>query len=324
MSLRWPVVLVLLVIPLAIVIARRFRHKRPRPVFVGESNVLTVLPSYQKMSKRSARLVWAERVVVALMFVGVLLLVARPQAVVTSYNQEKSRDTVLCIDVSGSMKQYIPLALDTLEQIYKQNPTDRYSIVLFAGRGFTVLPLTRDRVAIQQKIDKLRDVYVNQNDPNYSFRGLFGWGTDIGEGLLTAVQRFDDLKTYKTRNIVLMSDLDQIGGDYDPDSNHYLEKAALVPKNRINLFILQPTPEYQYATSPQQIVAATGGQLFKIDQTNAQESAKKLLDQIFVQILNTHTVASLNEADYPYLVLTGLACLALLWTSLVWWRWRYV
>lgn len=324
MPLRWPAVLILLVVPLAIAVVRRFRRKRSLPLFVGESSTLAALPSYRKMLKRATRLSRVEWVIVVLILAGLLLLVARPQSVVTSYNQEKSRDTVVCIDVSGSMEPYIPMALDTLEQIYKQNPTDRYSIVLFAGRGFTVLPLTRDQVAIQQKIDKMRDVYVKGDDPNYAFRSQSGGGTDIGEGLLTSIQRFDDLKTYKTRNIVLMSDLDQTGGDYDPDGSHYLEKAALVPKNRINLFILQPPPEYEYATSPQQIVGVTGAQLFKIDKTNSQDSAKKLLDQIFGQILNSHTVTSLNEADYPYAVLGGLGLITLVWTALVLWRWRYL
>lgn len=324
MSLRWPLALLLLAIPLALVAARRFRRKRSRPVFIGESSTMAALPSYRNMAKRTMRLRWIEGVAIVLILIGLLLLLARPQAVVTSYDQEKSRDTVLCIDVSGSMESYIPLALDTLEQIYKQNPTDRYSIVLFAGRGFTVLPLTRDQVAIEQKIDQLRDVYVEGNDPNYAFRSLSGYGTDIGEGLLTSVQRFDDLKVHKTRNIVLMSDLDQVGGDFDPEGEHYLEKAALIPKNRINLFILQPTPKYTYATSPQQIVGVTGAQLFKIDETNSQDSAKELLNQIFGQILNTHTVTSLNEADYPYLVLGGLGLVSLMWTGLVLWRWRYV
>ncbi len=209
MSLKWPLTLLFLLVPLSIVLFRRFRKIRPLPVFVAEAASLGALPSYKKSRQRSIRMQRFERAAQAALLVGLLLVVARPQAALTSYNQEKSRDTVLCLDVSGSMEDYIPIALDTLERIYKQNPTDRYGIVVFAGRAAPVLPLTRDQVAIQQKIELLREVYVKKNDPNYQFQNLVGYGTDIGEGVLSSVQRFDDLKTYKTRNIILVSDLDQ-------------------------------------------------------------------------------------------------------------------
>ncbi len=324
MSIKWPVLLLLLLVAVGVMLVRRFRNKKFPPVFVGESSVLTKLPSYQKASRRAIRLRRVERVLLAGMLIGLLLVAARPQAILTSYNQQKSRDTVLCLDVSGSMKEYIPLALNTLEQVYKQNPTDRYSIVVFGSRAITVLPLTRDQIAIQQKIDMLREVYEKDNDPNYRFRSIPGYGTDVGEGVLTSVQRFNDLKTYKTRNIILVSDLDQTGGDFDPESQKYLDKIGLVPKNRINFYVLQPPLEYKFATSPQRIMAASGGQLFKIDENNAQASARQLLDQIFAQILNTTIVTGKNEADYPYLVLGTTTVIAFAWTIVVFLRWRYV
>lgn len=324
MSLKWPFALLLLSIPLVIELLHRFRKVRPKPLFVAETASLSALPSYKK-SKRRAQL-WrrTERVTLAFLLIGVLLIAARPQAVLTSYDQEKSRDIVLCLDVSRSMEDYIPIALDTIEQIYKQDPTDRYAIVAFAGKAVPVLPLTRDPVAIQQKIDMLREVYVKKNDPNYVFQNLVSYGTDIGEGVLASVQRFDDLKTYKTRNIILVSDLDQTGGDYDPDGQKYLDKVGLVPKNRINMFILQTPPEYEFTTSPQQIISVSGGLAYKIDKNNNKASAKSLLDQIFVQVLNTHTVAGKNRADYPYVLLAIVLALAAIWTAAVAIRWRRI
>ncbi len=324
MSLKWPVALVLLIIPLGVMLFRRFRKIRPQPAFIAESASLNALPSYKKSRQRSVRMQRFERAAQVVLLISILLIIARPQAALTSYNQEKSRDTVLCLDVSGSMKEYIPIALDTLERIYKQNPTDRYGIVVFAGRAAPVLPLTRDQVAIQQKIDMLREVYVKDNDPNYQFQNLVGYGTDIGEGVLVSVQRFDDLKTYKTRNIILVSDLDQTGGDYDPDGQKYLEKVGLVPKNRINMFILQTPLEYSYATSPQQIISTSGAQTFKIDTTDTKGSAQSLLNQIFTQVLNTRMVTGKNQADYPYIVMAGVLVVAAAWSIVVAIRWRHV
>lgn len=322
MSVEWPLAVLLVLLPLVILAYRRLRKPNQKPRFVAESATLQKLPSYKKITKRAKRMQRIERLLLALLMLGLAFVVARPQAVITSYDQEKSRDTVLCLDVSGSMKEYIPLALNTLEQVYKKNPTDRYSIVVFGSRAYTMLPLTRDQTVIQQKIDLLRDVYEKDNDPNYQFRDLPGYGTDIGEGVLAAVQRFDNLKTYKTRNIVLVSDLDQTGGDFDQNSTKYLEKIGLVPQNRINMFILQPAPEYSYATSPQQIVGVSGAQLFKVADSNSKESAQKLLDQIFAQIVNSNAVARKNHADYPYLALAFVATILTLWTMVVAVRWR--
>lgn len=322
MSIRWPIAFVLLLVPMGLVAYRRLRRQRPQPKFVADTFVLASLPSYKKVLKRSSRIRIIEATVIALMLFGVTMLIARPQAVLNNYDKERSRDTVLCLDVSGSMKKYIPIALSTLERIYKENPTDRYSIVVFGSRAVTVVPLTRDQVVLQQKIDMLREVYEKDNDPNYQFRSLPGYSSDIGEGVLASVERFDDLKTYKTRNIVLVSDLDQTGGEFDPDNTEYLDKVGLVPKNRISMFVLQPEPEFRYATSPQQIVAVSGATLYQLDQADAQQSAQKLLDQIFSQILNTRTTVAKNHADYPYVVMAGLVVLLSAWTIIVAVRWR--
>lgn len=322
MSLAWPFALLILLVPGGILAYRRFRKPKRKPAFVAEAATLAKLPGYAKANKRAVRMRRIERVLLSALLIVVALVIARPQSIITSYDQEKSRDTVLCLDVSGSMKDYIPLAIKTLEDIYKKNPSDRYSIVVFGSRAVTLLPLTRDQVAIQQKIDLLREVYEKDNDPNYQFRSLPGFGTDVGEGVLASVQRFDDLKTYKTRNIVLVSDLDQTGGDFDPDSTKYLEKIGLVPKNRVNMYILQPAPEFIYATTPQQIVAVSGGQVYRVDKNNAKESAQNLLNQIFAQIVNSRSVVRNNHADYPYIVMAGMIAAAVLWSAAIAIRWR--
>ncbi|MCA9330632.1 VWA domain-containing protein [Candidatus Saccharibacteria bacterium] len=322
MSLGFLPALLILLIPVALVFWRRLRRPARRPQFVADSTSLSKIEGYQKTIRRARRLRRVEYGLLAVMMVLCALLVARPQIPVKTYNPEYSRDIVLCLDVSGSMEPYVAIALDALDNIYKQNPTDRYSIVVFASRAVTVLPLTRDPVAINQKIELLRDVYQRDNDPNYQFRDLPGYGTDVGEGVLASVQRFDDLKTQKTRNIILVSDLDQTSGDYDPDGTSYLKKVGLVPQNRINMFVMQPPLEYEYASAPQQILAVSGALNYPIDKDNPKESGKEIMDQIFAQVLNTRTVVSAAAADFPYYVIAGLALTSGLWTGVVLWRWR--
>jgi hypothetical protein len=255
------------------------------------------------------------------MAVGFLTVVARPQVPLKSYDTEKSRDIVLCLDVSGSMAPYIEASLDALQSVYEQNPSDRYSIVAFASRPVTVLPLTRDRVAMQQQINLLKEVYVNGNDRNYQFQSIVGFGSDIGSGVEEAVRRFDNLQIEKSRNIILVSDLDHF--DDEPDRDAYLDKINLVPQNRINMFVMQTPLEYDFASAPQQIIAVSGAQLYKLDDDGSKAAAQQIAAQIFTQALNTTVVQSKNYGDYPYAALAALTVVTGLWTIAVALRWRY-
>jgi len=328
MSLKWPLLTLLLgLIPVLALLVRRFKKHPKRPQFVAEAAGLEKLADYKKTVSRSKRFRLAETAMLVVIVAGFAVLVGRPQVAVTSYNQESSRDIVLCLDVSSSMEKYVPFAIDALESIYKQNPSDRYSIVVFAGRSATVLPLTRDPVAIQQKIDLLREVYAEREDTDtasLNFKDLPGYGSDIGEGVLGAVNRFDDLETYKSRNIILVSDLDQVGGYYDNEGKEYLDKVSLVAQNRINMFILRTPAQYGFATSPEQIIAVSGAQVYEVDKNNIDDSAKQLLPQIFTQVLNINNVASVTKADYPYITIIVVAVAGLIWTIIVARRWRAV
>lgn len=316
MSLKWPLLLLLVLLPTAVVLWRRMRKPKRVPVFVAETSLLSKLPSFKKVSKHARMLRIAERATLSLLLVTLLLLSARPQSMVTSYNEEKSRDIVLLLDVSGSMKPYIPIALNAMERMYKENPGDRYSIVVFASRAYPVLPLTRDQVAIQQKLDLLREVYEKDNDPNYRFQQLSGFGTDIGEGVLGAVNRFTDIETYKSRNVILLSDLQQSGGDFDPNNEFYLEKISLLPKHRINFFIMQTPGEFEWSVNTE-IIEAGGGKAFEIDESNAQDSARVLMDDIFKQVYNTNVSTGRNLVDMPVPVFLVLLTLSTIWGGLL-------
>ncbi len=320
MSLAWPIALLAACLPLFFVAYKRLRPKARKPQFVAEASALATLPSYLARTRRARRWRLAERSILIVIASCFLLLMARPQVLLKSHDQEKSRDIVLCLDTSGSMKPYIEESLNALREVYKQNPSDRYGIVVFASRPVTVLPLTRDSVAIEQKIDLLTEVYVKDNDKNYQFKSLVGYGSDVGSGVEEAVKRFDNLETQKSRNLILVSDLDHFDDNSDRDA--YLAKINLLPQNRINTFIMQTPLEFEFASAPPQIIAVSGAQVYQIEKNNTQQSAQQISDQIFNQALNTTTVVSRNYGDYPYAVFAVLIGCCGIWSVVVAKRWR--
>ncbi|MCA9347835.1 VWA domain-containing protein [Candidatus Saccharibacteria bacterium] len=320
MSLKWPILLLLIAVPITVIIWRRFKKPIIKPIFIAESSKLGKLPSFAKTTRKTKHFLIIDRIILTLLLINILVLVARPLAPTTAYNQEKSRDVIIVMDTSGSVEEYIPSMIDSVEQIIKQNPNERFGIVVFEGLAHPVLPLTRDPIAIEDSIALLRKIYVDKEDKNYAFSQLVSGGTDIGEGILTAVNRFDDLDTYKSRNIILLSDLDQTGGPLDENSEYYMQKVSLIPKYRINFFILKVPTEFDFSVRTE-IAEYGGAKTYEVDQNNKDESIKEISNNIFNQIFNTTTSAGKNLVDSPnYFVLSAMT-LIFIWSLLRYIRW---
>lgn len=318
MQVRWPLAFLFLLVPLAVLLFRRYKKRVTSHVFIAETSSLQHLPSYQKIQTRMKRLAVIEKVLLVLLLISLVILAARPMQAVTTVSEEKSRDIVLCLDVSGSMTEYVAPALEAMQQIANENPNDRYSIVTFASRGYVVMPLTRDQAAITERINELRTIYtdIENNDNAFVYRTLAGYGTDIGEGILTAVNRFSNLSTYKSRSVILLSDLVQTGGDFDLDSQKYLDKISLLPKYQVNFYVMKINNEdARYANN--EIVATGGGIVYDVNEKDSAEAVQSVASTIFRQALNTTDVTSKNVVDFPLPYLFTTLVLLTLWAAVV-------
>ena len=134
---------------------------------------------------------------VALAFVGLALLVvalARPQRVEDKREvRTQGYDIVLAIDLSGSMlaedyenKDGEPInrlqAIKPVVQAFiNDRPSDRIGIVVFAGRAYTLAPLTFDHDWLAKQTDRLKIRMIED-------------GTAIGDGLGVALTRLEQAK----------------------------------------------------------------------------------------------------------------------------------
>jgi hypothetical protein len=73
---------------------------------------------------------------------GVLL--SRPAEITRSVAETRSRDIVLCLDVSGSMTAFDAQTLDTFGTLVDSLAGERIALVLFDGSPLQVFPLTTD------------------------------------------------------------------------------------------------------------------------------------------------------------------------------------
>ena len=119
-------------------------------------------------------------------------------------------DIALAMDVSTSMlaRDFTPdrisAAKDIAIEFISQRPTDRMSIVVFAGESYTQCPLTTDRATL---INLMKEVTTD----------LIEDGTAIGNGLATAVARLKDSDA-KSRVIILLTDGVNNSGEISPET----------------------------------------------------------------------------------------------------------
>ncbi len=164
---------------------------------------------------------------------GLVLLVvalARPQRVEDKREvKQQGYDLMLAIDLSGSMlaEDYersgdrinrLQAVKPVIQAFINERKSDRIGIVIFAGRAYTLAPLTFDHLWLGKQIERLKI-------------GLIEDGTAIGDGLGLALTRLEQAgreegNQRKGTFVVLMTDGANNRGVLKP------EQAAEVAKSR--------------------------------------------------------------------------------------------
>lgn len=136
------------------------------------------------------------RTIAVIMFVIVL---ARPQSSnVTENVESEGIDIVLSLDVSGSMlaEDLRPNRIEAAKKVAMdfiyQRSNDRIGLVVFSGESFTQCPITIDHEVLKEQIGNIKS-------------GLLIDGTEIGDGLATAVDRIRK-SNGKSKVVILLTD----------------------------------------------------------------------------------------------------------------------
>ncbi|HQF40423.1 MAG TPA: VWA domain-containing protein [Opitutaceae bacterium] len=235
--------------------------------------------------------------------VGLVLLVvalARPQFVQQRQEERKEGyDLVLAIDVSGSMlsEDYerggtrmnrLDALRPVLDAFIQRRPNDRIGLVVFAGRAYTLSPLTFDHDWLRRQTERLKV-------------GLIEDGTAIGDGLGVALTRLEQAKREQSGKrlgafVVLLTDGVNNKGALEP-----LQSAAIAKGRGIPVYTIGtgrtgyvPVPVFDrdgrklgmrtgYTETDertlQAIAGETGAEFFRATDTGTIESAFKAIDR---------------------------------------------
>jgi Ca-activated chloride channel family protein len=211
-DLTWPTVLTVGLVAAAVVayavhrwLARR-AHRAGTAV--ANSEALTALPEFRSaLSRHRIRMAVLTGSGV-LLACAALVGAARPLDTAVDRPQTRSRDIMLCLDVSGSMAAFDAELVATFKKLVEGFQGERIGLVIFNSSAATVFPLTDDYDFINDELDTAR--MALEGDPDYEsfFAGTFnGRGTSlIGDGLATCVASFDRIDLERARSVVFATD----------------------------------------------------------------------------------------------------------------------
>ncbi|GGK81604.1 VWA domain-containing protein [Rufibacter glacialis] len=251
----------------------------------------------------------------------VLVALARPQkSDETVELSAEGIDIVLVMDVSGSMEltDFLPNRLEAAKEVALQfvngRVQDRIGLVVFAGRAFSLAPLTTDYDLVRQSI---KGIHLNMVSED---------GTAIGSALAVAINRLRDSQA-KAKVCILISDGENTAGSLDPELAAQLAHAFHVRLYTVGIgkegtVQLEPDSTGKAVTvqtgleekTLRQLASLAEGQFFRAQNANT-------LSEIF-QRINSLEKTEIKETryrdtrDYYQIYLRWAMVLLLLWLLL--------
>ena len=267
-------------------------------------------------------------------YVAIALLIgalARPQAVNQKREtKQQGYDIVLAIDLSTSMLaedfkrdgraiNRIQAIKPVLEAFINQRTNDRIGIVVFAGRAYTLAPLTFDHDWLREQTSRLKV-------------GLIEDQTAIGDGFGVALTRLEQGRKESGRSrdgafLVLLTDGENNAGILDP---HEVIKIAV--ERHVTVYTIGagregrvPVPvmdqsgrrigtEMRYSHVDEallrEMAEKTGGKFFRVDEAHAVEDAFAAIDRAQKIEFEARSYVIADEL-FPRFALPGLILLVI-------------
>ena len=202
-------------------------------------------------------------------------------------------DIILAVDVSTSMLaedfqknkkrvNRLEIAKSVIKDFIRERADDRIGIVVFAGRAYTLCPLTLDHDVTNTFLDRAEV-------------GLIEDGTAIGSGLISSIRRLKDKKG-ESQIIVLLTDGINNAGEVEPRKAAKIAKSLGIKVYTIGTGSMGPVPyptrdpwgrtRYQNVIfelneeSLREIAAITGGQYFRATNTKELQNIYDEIDKM--------------------------------------------
>ena len=185
------------------------RRRKQENVIFSSTDIVSSLPTTWKL--RFGFVPFALRLIAAAL---ICFALAGPRKVLEeSKITSEGIDIILALDCSGSMaaedfkidgKRWnrFEIIKKVVGEFIDARPNDQLGLVGFAGKAYTVCPLTTDRNWLQANLERMK-------------LGIIEDGTAIGSGIASSISRFKNSKA-KSKIIILLTDGVNNAGSIEP------------------------------------------------------------------------------------------------------------
>ncbi|MHA7304760.1 VWA domain-containing protein [Arthrobacter sp. TMN-49] len=320
----WLVPLGLAVLATVVVVLWR----RPRPsqdlVPVAHADRLTALPAYKKAVARHRRWLVTALAALAVLAVSLIVAAARPVSESTSIPEQRNRDIMLCLDVSGSMLDTDEAIVSVFADLVGKFKGERIGLTIFDSSAVMAFPLTDDYDFVAEEL-KLAKKALSADATSFGYlAGTYeaAGSSLIGDGLASCVNGFPaTTDTKRSRSIIFATD-NMLSGK---PIFTLAQSTTLAKSANTRIYALNPNdygsiPAFASAAKGLQDTArATGGAYYPLESQAAVESIVNKVQATEASLLKgaPHRLI----VDHPGLAM-GVALLALLVFGAAGWRLR--
>ncbi len=180
------------------------------PAYVAHTSLLGRSPRYAALVRREYVRTWVAVVGIAGVLLGTLLLTGRLARVTPTDSTSSNRDVILCLDASSSMWESDAKVVSAYSTLVGDLRGDRVGMVIWSGAAVTVFPLSDDYGYVHDELARASHAFAVRNLDYLA--GIQPDSRDassqIGDGLVSCLDRFDDPGGPRSRVVVLASDND--------------------------------------------------------------------------------------------------------------------
>ncbi len=319
-TLKWPwlaIGLVWLVAVLLGVWVRVWFRRTPKGAsYVAHASRLRSLPRYRTLVRRRQTFGALTTVAALVAAGGAIILAGRLQETQTMEQDDRTRDIMLCLDASGSMAEEDAAVVAEFRSIVEGLEGERIGLTIWNGVAITIFPLTDDYEFALEQLDVAQEAFETE-DYNYTAGTVLlddEVSSQMGDGLVSCVQRFDRPEEERARSVVLASDNDPQGrGIYTfPEATDYALEHGVI----VHGIAAQDTADRAYAVEEfEQGVTATGGTFALLGTDGTAATLVDEIDDLEAKRIDKPPVV--QTLDRPRLgtvvAAVGVVLLALVW-----------
>lgn len=249
---------------------------------------------------------------------GAAVVASRPVEERVIQPETRSRDVMLCLDVSGSMTDVDAEVLEVFSRLAEDFRGERVGLTIFNSTPVQVFPLTDDYDFVREHLDSVRQSFDYVEDvPEFWVGTLNSDGASlVGDGLAACALGFDNPDLERSRSIILATDNEVNGAETVP-----LDQAgAYATSLGVRVYAIDPVAgDSATGAALEQMATGTGGRYFGLRDTTTVDG---IVDEVRAQdaaALRGQPRIVKVDAPGPWAVVAAVAVFALL---IVVWRVR--